>query len=167
MFKSYLQKSIINEMKICRRLSTKIAAENINFKSKEDTRSILELLHYLSYIGTGTIRYWYKTDDSDFKTFFTGLKSESVVNTPEEFIIAIEKQIKLVPTLFEKISDADLTNKIVAYPWGETAPLAEAIIETNIKWLTAYKLQLFNLIKHSSEQKLTTPDAWRHTEIEQ
>src|SRR5476649_2375070 len=85
MFKQYLLNSIIKEMKICRRLATKIPSGKMHFKSKEETRSIQELLHYLSYIGTGIIRFWYRTDGSDIKTFFTALKAESVITTPEEF----------------------------------------------------------------------------------
>lgn len=165
MLKQILLNNIIKEMKICRRLSTKIPADKMDFKSKEDTRSIRELLHYLSYIGTGTIQYWYRTDDSDFKTFFTGLKAKAAEYKPEEFIAAMDEQIKIANNLFEKITEDDLYTKIVDYPWKETAPLSEAIIETNIKWLTAYKLQLFSLIKLATDQKLTTPDAWRLTEI--
>lgn len=52
MFKQYLLNSITKEMKIIRRLSTKIPADKLEFKLNDDTRSIQELLHYLSYIGT-------------------------------------------------------------------------------------------------------------------
>jgi hypothetical protein len=74
--------------------------------------------------------------------------------------------MKLVEQLFENISEEDLVTKEVDYPWGEKALLGQAIIETNIKWLTAYKLQLFSYIKQNSDEKLVTPDAWRRTEIE-
>lgn len=137
----------------------------MHFKTKEETRSIEELLHYLSYIGTGIIRFWYRTDGSDPKTFFAGLRAESVITTPEQFIAAMDKQIELVTQLFDAMTEADLNTKLVSYPWGETAPLGEALIETTIKWLAAYKLQLFSLIKHSTEQKIGTPDAWRLTEL--
>jgi hypothetical protein len=165
MFKDYLLNNIVKEMKVCRRLASKIPADQMNYKSKEDTRSIGELLHYLSYISTGIIRFWYRTDGSDPKTFFAGLRTESNVTTPEEFMRAMDEQIGLVTKLFAGISDDDLKNKQVTYPWGETAPLGEAIIETSVKWMAAYKLQLFSLIKHATGQKMGTPDAWRLTEI--
>ena len=165
MLKQFLINSIIKEMKICRRLSTKIPADKLNFKAKVDTRSILELFQYLSWCGTGTIRYWYRKDGSDYKTFFAGIRAEAATLTPDKFVAAMDKQIEMITDLFEKISEDDLYTKIVDYPWGETAPLGEAIIQTNIKWITAYKLQLFSLIKLATDQKLTTPDAWRLTEI--
>lgn len=153
-------------MKIIRRLSTKIPADQINFRPKEGMRSSLELLQYLSSCGTGTIRYWYKTDDSDYKTFFAGLRTHTHTITHDNFIFEMNAQIELVKELFDNISEDDLLNKEVDYPWGEKALLGEAIIATNIKWLTAYKMQLFINLKLSSEEKLTTPDLWRTTELE-
>ena len=165
MYKQYLLNSIIKEMHICKRLYTKIPADKMDFRPKEGMRSIAELLQYLSGCGTGTLLYWYRTDNSDFKTFFTALRAKTAGQTPEQFMDAMEAQVELVKKIFEKISTEDLHNKIVDYPWGTTAPLGEAIIETSIKWLTGYKLQLFTYIKLSSDQKLTTPDAWRITEL--
>ena len=167
MLKKYLLDSIIKEMKICRRLSSKIPNDQLNYRLKDDTRTILELLQYLSYVGPGTIRYWYKTDTSDFRTFFLEMRSKApAITSTEQFLVVIDEQIELIKQLFEKISEEDLHTKMVDYPWGDKAPLGEAIIETNIKWLTGYKLQLFTMIKNATGQKLGTPDAWRLTEIE-
>jgi hypothetical protein len=166
MFKDYILNSIVKEMKICRRLATKIPADKMNFRSSEDTRSVGELLYYLSYIGTGIIRFWYRADESDMKTFFTALRAETpAIATPQEFVVAMDKQIKLITELFDKISDEDLHNKQITYPWGETATVGQALLETTLKWMTAYKLQLFSLIKQATGEKLGTPDAWRLTEL--
>ena len=40
------------------------------------------------------------------------------------------------------------------------ASLGEGIIATSVKWLSAYKLQLFLFIKLTGDQTLTTADAW-------
>ncbi len=164
--KEFLLNNIIKEMKIIRRLSTKIPASQIDFRPKEGMRSSLELLQYLSFCGTGTIRYWYRNDTSDFKTYFGALREHAHTITHQNFISEMDAQIKLVKELFENISEKDILTKEVDYPWGEKAMLGEAIIATNIKWLTAYKMQLFINLKLSSEEKLTTPDLWRTTELE-
>ena len=166
MYKQFLLNSIIKEMKIIRRLSTKIPADKIGFRKKDGMRSTLELLQYLSSCGTGTILYWYRTDGSDFKTFYAGLNEKSKTITPENFAAAMDAQIELVTKLFDNISEDDLLHKEIDYPWGDKGVLAEGIIETSIKWLTAYKMQLFLALKLSSEEKLVTPDLWRKTEIE-
>ncbi len=166
MYKEFLLNSIIKEMKIIRRLSTKIPADQIDFRPKEGVRSTAELLKYLSSCGTGFLRYWYRTDGSDFKTFFAGLNAETAGITNENFVDRMDQQIELVTNLFKNITEEDLLTKEVDYPWGETAKLGEAILETSIKWLTGYKMQLFLKLKLSSEEKLTTPDLWRKTELE-
>lgn len=153
-------------MKIIRRLSTKIPADKQDFRPKEGVRSTAELLQYLGNCGTGMLRYWYRTDDSDFRTFFGKLGEETKNITTENFVARMDQQIELVTKLFENISEEDLLNKEVDYPGGEKAKLGEAIIETCIKWITAYKMQLFLKLKLSSDEKIGTPDLWRKTELE-
>ena len=166
MNKQFLLNNIIKEMKIVRRLSTKIPADQINFRPKEGLRSSLELLQYLSSAGTGMILFWYRKNNSDFKTFFGGLREQNQTVTHDNFISVMDAQIKLVTELFENISEVDLLTKEVDQPSGEKILLGDAIIASSIKWLTAYKMQLFINIKLSSEEKLTTPDLWRLTDIE-
>jgi len=166
MYKQFLLNSIIKEMKIIRRLSTKIPADKIDFRPKENIRSTSELLQYLSSCGTGMLRFWYRKDNSDLKTFFEPIIAHRQTVTQENFVAEMDSQIELVTRLFDQITDQDLLTKEVDYPWGEKALLGEAIIETSIKWLTAYKMQLFLKLKLSSEEKLATPDLWRKTELE-
>ncbi len=167
MYKDFLCNSIIKEMKIVRRLATKIAADQADFRPKEGIRSITELLQYLSVCGTNPIAYWYRKDTAvDFRTFVTEKAVTAKNITPQNFVAAMDQQIEQIQRLFKEITDTDLLNKEVDYPWGETAKLGEAIIETSIKWLTGYKMQLFLKLKLSSDQELKTPDLWRKTELE-
>jgi hypothetical protein len=166
MQKQVLLNSIVKEMKIVRRLSTKIPPNQSDFRPKDNVRSTTELLQYLSNCGTGMIRYWYRKDDSDFKTFYVALSEAGKTITPQNFAAHMDSQIELVNKLFEEITEDDLLNKQVDYPWGEKAPLGEAILETCIKWITGYKMQLFLKLKLSSDEKLGTPDLWRKTELD-
>lgn len=167
MFKQFLLNSIVHEMKVIRRLATKIESNQADYRPKEGIRSITELLQYLSACGTNTIRYWYRTDPSiDFRTSISEAVTKAKEITPQNFVAAMDAQIDLVTKLFENITEDDLLNKEVDYPWGEKAKLGEAIINTSIKWLTGYKVQLFLKLKLSSDQELKTPDLWRMTELE-
>jgi hypothetical protein len=166
MYKQFLLNSIIKEMKIVRRLSTKIPKDQLDFRKKEGMRSTLELLQYLSSCGTGMLLYWYKTDDSDFRTFYGTLNEKSKTITYDNFVAAMDAQIELITILFDNITEEDLLNKQVDLPGGEKVCLAEGILETNIKWITAYKMQLFLALKLTTEEKLATGDLWRKTEIE-
>ena len=165
MFKQYLLNAIIKEMKICRRLYTKIPVEKMNFRPRHHTRSILEILQYLSFIGTAMLKYWSQEDETDFGKFFKSLTSASLNLTSDQFLPAMDEQIKIVTDLFNEISETDLYDKQVMCPWGAMA-LGEAIIETEIKWLAAYKLQLFLYIKLSTDHSIATPDAWVLTALD-
>lgn len=167
MFKQFLLNSIIHEMKVIRRLATKIQDNQGDYRPKENIRSINELLQYLSVCGTNTIGYWYRPDTSvDFRTYVSVAAADAKNITPQNFVGAMDKQIELVTKQFDKITEEELLNKEVDYPWGEKAKLGEAIINTSIKWLTGYKVQLFLKLKMSSDQELKTPDLWRMTELE-
>jgi hypothetical protein len=165
MFKQFLLNSIITELKLIRRLTSKITEEQLEFRPKEGVRSTHELLQYLSYAGTGIIQYWYRTDESDLKTTFAGFRAHANTIPLNGFVDEITNQIELAERLFEQITEEDLLTKEVDYPGGATGKLGEAIINTSIKWLTAYKLQLFLNMKLSSEEVLATPDLWRKTEL--
>ena len=146
MFKQFLLNAIIKEMKICRRLYAKIPMENMDFRPKETTRSVLEILQYLSFIGTSMLRYWSQEDEKDFGKFFKNLSVASGNLTPDQFLTTMDEQIKAVKDLFDQINETDLYDKQVMCPWGIMA-LGEAILETEIKWLAAYKLPTFFIYK--------------------
>ena len=166
MYKQQLLNNIEKEINICRRLYTKIPPGQINYRPKEGVRSILELLQYLSVIGSTMPRYWLKKDETDFSTFF-GATTEAAKAMPyERFLPNMDEQIATIKNIFSQISEEDLLNKEVTYPWnGVKAPFGEAIIATSIKWLSAYKLQLFLFIKLCGDEQLTTADAWVLTEL--
>jgi hypothetical protein len=101
-----------------------------------------------------------------FGAYFGQRAEASKQVSEDEFLAAMDKQINEVNELFSNISENDLFEKEVAYPWGAKASLGEGIINTSIKFLTAYKLQLFTYIKLCTDQQLGTADAWVLTEIE-
>lgn len=160
MYKQHLLNNIEKEINICRRLYTKIPPGQMDFRPKEGLRSISELLQYLGIIGKVMPGYWLKKDDTDFNTFFNTLNKTSSTVTHERFLNVMDEQMTTIRDLFNQISEDDLMNKEVNYPWGGKAPMGEAIIATSIKFLTGYKLQLFSLIKLCDDQKLITSDAW-------
>ena len=165
MYKQQLLSNIEKEIKICQRLYTKIQPEQLDYRPKEGIRSISELLQYLSIIGSTMLSYWLKDDDTDFNTFYGTTAAKAKAMQPEQFLTAMDEQMVRIKNLFDKISEEDLLNREVTYPWGAKEPLGQAIIATSIKWLSAYKLQLLLFIKLSGNEKLGTADAWVLTDL--
>ena len=166
MYKQHLLNSIEKEIKICRRLYTKIPPGQMDFRPGEGVRNTLELLQYLSIAPTLMLNYWLIQNDTDFGTYY-GSKTTAAKSMPhEQFLTAMDEQLVIIENLFNKISEEDLSQKEITYPWtGSKAALGEGIIATSVKWLAAYKLQLFLFIKLSDDQKLETADAWVLTEL--
>lgn len=166
MYKQHLLNSIEKEINICLRLYTKISPDKINFRPKEGVRSTLELFQYLSVIGSAMLIYWLEKDNADFNTFYGTTMDLSKTIPYEKIPTVMDEQLATIKDLFNKISEEDLFHKEITYPWnGVKAPLGEAIIATSIKWLAAYKLQLFLFIKLCGDEKLATADAWVLTEM--
>ncbi len=166
MYKEFLLNSIVKDMKICRRLYTRIPADKMDYRPKEGVRSTIELLRYLSWCGTGMIKFWYHGNGADFKTFIGEITSPTKTMEPGQFITAMDEQIETVKALFAEISDEDLYTRQVNYPSGATGPLGEVLLETSVKWLAAYKMQLFLYLKYSTDQALVTADVWAKTELD-
>jgi hypothetical protein len=167
MYKEFIKNSLVKDLMIIRRLITKIPADRADFRPQENMRSTIELLRYLSNCGTGIIRFWNSDGSADFRTFYIPLAQRVKDLDLKGAIKEIEEQIVMVEELFEQITDEDLLTKEVQYPGGEKGLMGEALINTCIKWLAAYKLQLFVNIKMSTGQQLATPDLWRKTELEE
>lgn len=164
MYKQHLINSIEKEIKICKRLYTKIPPGKMDFRLEERVRSISELLQYLSMIGSTMLTFWLKHDASEFNAFFTEKTNTSKSMLHGDFLSVMDEQLATVKDLFDEISEDDLY-KEVTYPWGGTVQLGEGIISTSIKWLAAYKLQLFLLIKLADDKELSTADAWVLTDL--
>ena len=166
MYKQHLLNSIEKEINICRRLYTKIPPDQMNFRPKEGIRSTLELLQYLGCIGSVMLTYWLQKEETDFRAFYGSIMELSKTMPHEQFLTAMDEQLVSIQDLFAQISDDDLFQKEITYPWsGSKDSLGEGIIATSVKWLAAYKLQLFLFIKLSGDQKLSTADAWVLTDL--
>lgn len=166
MYKQHLLNSIEKEINICRRLYTKLPPDQVNFRPGEGVRSVLELLQYLGIAGTIMPKYWQEEDGTDFNTFYGSQIGSSKAMMQEQFLTVMDEQIVTLNNLFDQINEDDLLHKEITYPWsGVKAPLGEGIIATSIKWMAAYKLQLFLLLKLSGDQQLTTADAWALTDL--
>ncbi|HLX91329.1 MAG TPA: hypothetical protein VKR32_06580 [Puia sp.] len=166
MYKTQLQNAIVDEMKICKILYTKIPHDKIDFRPKSDMRSIIELLQYLAVVGTALPDFWLNEPENDFFVSFAKKQAASRQMQHDRFLSAMDDEIRLTQKLFDRITDDEILNREVLYPWGGKAMFGEAIIASSVKFLTGYKLQLFLMIRMCTDQKLGTADAWFKTELD-
>ena len=156
---------IEKEVGVIKTLSAKITKEILSYSPMEGMRTTLEVMQYLTWCGASTITFFLLDDPSKAKENYMKFMEEAKSVTPENFKERMDTQLTIIKGCFEKISDEDLISKEVELPWKEPMMLGQAIMETTVKWLTGYKMQLYLYMKQN-EIKLDTGDCWIYTEEE-
>ena len=76
------------------------------------------------------------------------------------FDAAMERQERELHADLDALGDQGLTEREGKLPWGDSKPLGTAIFETSVRFLSAYRLQLFLYAKQSGASELGTANAW-------
>lgn len=153
---------IEKEIELIKALSSKVTKEILPYAPLEGMRTTLEVMRYLTWCGASTITFFLLDDPSKAKENYTKFQEEAKSVTYENFKERMDMQFTIIKDCFEKISDEDLISKQVELPWKEPMVLGQAIMETTVKWLTGYKMQLYIYMKQNGI-KLDTGDCWIYT----
>lgn len=159
--KQNLIDSVANEFRILKHLTEKIPAGTEGYKPTEGQRTTLELLQYLSHIfvsATQTILAG-AYDPSAPRADTSGV---TIANFPE----MLDAQFAEFSALMEKFDDAELEKVINIYGMGEKTK-GVYLVENLLKWLGAYKTQLFLYIKASGNTSLGTSNLWGGVDMPQ
>jgi hypothetical protein len=154
--KEEIAASMMFECDVAKHLHGKLTPKSYDYKPSEGQRSTLELLQYLSICGIAGIQSLYQ---SDWKVFGTYRERASKV-TAEGFPAAMDLQKKEIKEFFHSVSERDLETKDALLPIGGTQLLGRAILDLPLKWLAAYKLQLFLYAKATGVTEINTANAW-------
>jgi hypothetical protein len=163
--KENLLNVIEKEIELIKTLSSKVTKEILDYAPMGGMRTTLEVMQYLTWCGSSTITFFLLNDPSKAKENYKKFQEESKTITPENFKESMNAQLVIIKDCFDKITDDDLINKDVELPWKEPMKLGQAIMETTVKWLTGYKMQMYLYMKQN-EIKLDTGDCWIYTEEE-
>lgn len=153
-------KLINKEIHVIIQLSKQVQPAALSYRPKENMRSVQELMQYLTGCGYNYAAFWNTDGSLSAQDYFKQVREKSIPATLENFESLMLSQQEKIKALVDGFSLEDWQHKIVTYPWGEEAPLGEAMVETSLKWLTAYKYQLMMYIKMSTETPLSTKETW-------
>ena len=151
---------IQKEINLIISLSKNIQQEQLSYKPKDSMRSMQELMQYLTGCGYYYAAYWKTNGEISVADYFKEIREKAIPVTLENFEEKMKQELDWIKTLVHSYNQDEWQHKMVKFPWGEEAPLGEAMIETSLKWLTAYKYQLFVYIKISGDIPLSTRDVW-------
>jgi hypothetical protein len=154
--KDQLVASMLHECDIIEHLYSKLPHGSLDYRPSEKQRSTLELLRYVAMCGIGGIRSLNEGNWRIFNEYAKDLERMS----PDGFPAALKRQREEIRAFFESVTEDDLRTREAKLPAGAIQPLGTALINGPLKWLSAYKLQLFLYAKASGARDIGTSNAW-------
>lgn len=151
------------ETAICKRLFTLIPPAVYDYAPKLLMRTTYQILQYLTWCAGSSVENYMETDPEKQKGIYGRNSDHGDTMKPEDFPVRMDEQMEKIIMLLEDVSDEDLLTREVILPWQEPMLLGEALIETSVKWLTGYKMQLFLYMK-MNDIEVDTGDCWIVTE---
>lgn len=147
----YLE-ALVGEMEIMKHLAEKIKPEQLTHKPTEPQRTLLELMHYLTYIFIAGTDGSVHGDGSAWKKYV-----EAPMPTLENFSELMDKQITEVRKHLNSVDEEALKEE--ANIWGRTQSKALHLLGL-LKMASAYKMQLFLYMKQSGTENIGTMNLW-------
>lgn len=154
--KEQLESALTHECDIAVHLFGKLTPESYDYRPSPDVRSTAELLRYLAMCGIGAIR-WFESGSLDV---WKEHQERVAGMSPDEFPEAMQRQKREIQEFFAHTSEEVLRTKEARLPTGAKMPLGAAIMNGPLKWLAAYKLQLFSYAKANGATGIGTANAW-------
>lgn len=155
--KEQLLASMLRECDICLHLFGKFEPAGYAYRPARGQRSTTELLRYLAVCAITPIRCMLSGDWTQWSALTAQVKEMPA----EGFPAAMERQKSELTAWFAEVSEKDLETRIVGLPTGAQVPLGVGVLDGPLKWLTAYKLQLFLYAKAAGADDIGTSNAWR------
>jgi hypothetical protein len=158
MYKDHLLFNLEREIQLLKQLSPMIQEKDLDFRPAEKVRSTLELMQYLSGIGSTMMRWLYLNDIT--KEDWVEIRKKRLEVTLENFNTHLDKQLDEIKKFMQIITEDELLHKEVELPNKEKMMLGAAIINAPIKWLSVYRMELFLYLKMNGRPDISTREAW-------
>lgn len=155
-----LLQSCTHELTICQHLYTKLDPALQDWRPRENMRSTLELLQYLTHIGGTMTQHFVDplVDHDQARERYIASANRSKTVTFAEFPEVMEREKAAIRSAFETINDSDLT-KPTYHPFNpQEITLFEGLMTVQ-RYLTAYRHQLFLYAKMCGAE-INTRNNW-------
>jgi hypothetical protein len=153
---SYALGAVRRETAIIKHLATKLHADRLDYRPSPGQRSTLELLRYLPMTAIAPTLFL-TTGKWDHAKALGARVAELQVSG---FAAAMDRQQAEVEAALAPLTEHDLENTQISYPWGGSAALGVALLDLPVSFMIAYRMQLFLYAKASGASELTTSNCW-------
>jgi hypothetical protein len=145
--------SFVKELEIVKHLREKISVGMLDYRPTPKQRSTMELLQYLGHIsGTAIMSFI----DPEKNNYMELAKAKDLV-TFENFSVKIDEQIDIVKREISALTEAQLEKEVSFFGMNEKLSMH---LLSALKWITAYKMQLFLYIKANGVDNIGTSNVW-------
>ena len=154
--KNNFLESLELETNICKHLQAKVDKDNLDYKPTDGQRSLLELLQYLTSSIEVPTRCLVDNDWSKAGEYMEKAKEVTLDN----FCDRMDAQLAAAKEIVAPLSDSDFTTKETSLPTGANVILGPSLINFTLKFVTAYRMQLFLYLKSTGSSELNTLNCW-------
>ena len=149
--------SMLEEIRLCKFLGAKVPGDRLDWRPTPNQRSVLELLRYITRAGEG---FTTALVDGN-RDHVDRLVKRADETTLANFDRVMDEQAANLKAMIGGLSNERLTNERKSMPWGgPDMSLAAAIMNSGVKFLTAYRMQLFLYLKQLGHSELGTAHCW-------
>ncbi len=154
----HLLQNLKREIDLIKQLVPFIEEKDLQYRPVANVRSTYELMQYLSGVGSTMLRWFIKNDMTP--ELREKIKEYRSTLTLQNFPARLDEQWNFIQEYMNEITEDDLLHKEIELPTKEKMTLGTAIINAPIKWLTAYRMELFLYLKMNGHSNLSTKEAW-------
>ena len=148
--------SLKHEVKIITHLAAQLTSAQLDYRPTPGQRSTLELLRYLTIMGTGTVGYSF----SGNWDHWADLEQQGAGVELASFAKAMARQHKGIVKALAGHTDAKLRRQRVKTFAGIETTLGHGLVEMVLKPFAAYRMQLFLYAKAAGLSQLGFTDVW-------
>jgi len=147
--------SLRREAEICIAIAARLDDADLPYRPTPASRSIGELLTYLCRCGLHGVLATMLGKDRAAHPFLDDDAPVALADFPERMRAQMAHVAEVLPL-------ADWEGGCAKYWWGEGASLVAAMVETPLKWMTAYRTNLFLWAKECGHHDLDRGVCWAH-----
>lgn len=154
--KDQLAASMARECEIISHLFTKLPPGCDAYSPGPGQRTTIELLRYISYCASAGIRSLVARDWREYGV----AEAESARMSMNDFPAAMALQKSEILAFFAKVTADELMTSETKLPGGAVVTLGLGVVNGPLKWLVAYKMQLFLYAKANGAKGIGTSNLW-------
>lgn len=147
---------LLKECEITKHLATKIPAGGSDYRQSPDQRTTLEILQYLSMCGLGGS---YAMADGNWDRY-SELSEAAKKVTLDGIDAAMDEQAAKLRTFYGEMTDEAFSTQEAKTPLGDVMTLGRALLDLPVRWMAAYRMQLFANCKGAGNSDIWTPNCW-------